>query len=48
MFVGLGNYRDLFADKLFWVSLYNTAYYTFFSIGLGTVLAIVIAMLLNK
>lgn len=47
MFVGLDNYRDLFADKLFWLSLYNTAYYTFFSISLGTVLAIVIAMLLN-
>lgn len=47
LFVGLDNYRDLFADKLFWLSLYNTAYYTVFSISLGTVLAIVIAMLLN-
>jgi multiple sugar transport system permease protein len=47
-FIGLDNYRVLFTeDKLFWISLYNTIYFTVFSIGGGTVLAIVIAMLLN-
>lgn len=47
-FIGWDNYRILlFDDKLFWISLYNTAYFTFFSIGGGTILAIVIAMMLN-
>jgi multiple sugar transport system permease protein len=47
-FIGLENYRVmLFDDKLFWISLYNTAYFTLFSIGGGTILAILIAMMLN-
>jgi multiple sugar transport system permease protein len=47
-FIGLENYRVMFfEDKLFWISLYNTIYFTVFSIGGGTVLAILIAMLLN-
>ncbi|MEZ4859946.1 MAG: sugar ABC transporter permease [Caldilineaceae bacterium] len=47
-FIGLENYRMLFTeDKLFWISLYNTAYFTVFAIGGGTVLAIIIAMMLN-
>jgi multiple sugar transport system permease protein len=47
-FIGLDNYRVLFfEDKLFWISLYNTAYFTIFSIGGGTLLAIIIAMMLN-
>ena len=47
-FIGLENYRVLFTeDKLFWTSLYNTLYFTVFSVGGGTVLAIIIAMMLN-
>ena len=47
-FIGLENYRVLFAeDKLFWTALYNTLYFTVFSVGGGTVLAIIIAMMLN-
>jgi len=47
-FVGLGNYRYmLFEDKLFWVSLYNTLYFTVLSVGLGTLSAIILAVLLN-
>jgi len=47
-FIGLENYRVLFAqDKLFWISLYNTLYFTVFSVGGGTILAIAIAFMLN-
>jgi len=47
-FVGLENYVVLLTeDKLFWLSLYNTLYYTVFAVGGGTILAIIIAMMLN-
>jgi len=47
-FVGLRNYQELFfEDKLFWISLYNTLYFTLFSVTLGTVWAIGLASLLN-
>ena len=48
VFIGLTNYRNLFTqDPDFWNSLGNTLYYTVFAIGLGTVMAIGMAMLLN-
>src|SRR5262249_16638607 len=28
-FIGLNNFPELFKDDLFWLSLYNTGYYTF-------------------
>ena len=47
--VGLGNYKTLlFRDPLFWKSLYNTVYYTIFSVPLGTALALMLAMMLNQ
>lgn len=47
-FIGLGNYSTMFFDdNLFWVSLYNTVYYTVGAVGLGTIAAIGMAMLLN-
>lgn len=47
-FIGWENYRVMLGeDKLFWISLYNTVYFTVFAIGGGTVLAIAIALLLN-
>ena len=47
-FIGLDNYSYMFLkDKLFWKSLYNTIYYTIGAVGLGTVAAIAMAMLLN-
>lgn len=47
-FVGLDNYRELFADGLFWLSLKNTAAFTLASIAVGTVAAIGLALLLNQ
>jgi len=47
--VGLGNYISLIKeDQLFWVSLYNTAYYTIFSVPLGIIVGLAIAILLNQ
>ncbi|MEZ4866218.1 MAG: sugar ABC transporter permease [Caldilineaceae bacterium] len=46
--VGLNNFHEMFyADELFWKAVYNTLYYAFFSVPLGLIFAIVLAMLLN-
>jgi multiple sugar transport system permease protein len=45
--VGLTNYSNLFHDHLFWTSLYNTGFYTFFELPLSTLAALGLAMLLN-
>ena len=46
--VGLSNFQKLFSDKLFWNSLVVTAEYVFLNIGFQTVLAIVIAVLMDR
>ncbi|HUT58572.1 MAG TPA: sugar ABC transporter permease [Phycisphaerae bacterium] len=47
VFVGLDNYRQMLSDPLFGKSLWNTAYYAMFSVGLGLVISLSLAMLLN-
>jgi len=51
-YVGLKNYTTLFSTdatrSLFWVSLYNTVYYVFFSIPLTIGAGFFIAVLLNQ
>jgi multiple sugar transport system permease protein len=45
---GLGNYVELLSrDRLFGLSLYNTVYYTLFSVPLGLLAAFMLALLLN-
>jgi multiple sugar transport system permease protein len=47
--VGLSNYKELlFQDPLFPKSLYNTFYYVIFSVPLGVVVSLLLAMLLNQ
>jgi len=47
--VGLENYHEaLFHDPLVYKSLWNTAYYTLFSVPMGTVVALLLALLLNQ
>ncbi|MFN8523883.1 MAG: sugar ABC transporter permease [Chloroflexota bacterium] len=45
---GMKNIERLFNDRLVGVSLYNTAYYTFFSVPIRLALALAAAMLLNN
>lgn len=46
-FIALGNFRDLFKDKLFWQSLKVTTIYTAISVPLTMVLAFLLALLMN-
>lgn len=45
--VGLENYRTLFKDDTFWVSIYNTLYYTFISVPLSITVGVGLALILN-
>lgn len=46
--VGLRNFQEMFyVDELFWKAVYNTLYYAIFSVPLGLIFAIALAMLLN-
>jgi multiple sugar transport system permease protein len=45
--IGLENYRELRDDRRVWISLYNTAYYTFLSVPINLTVALLAAMLLN-
>jgi multiple sugar transport system permease protein len=51
-FVGIKNYSTLFlfdsTKSLFWISLYNTAYYTLFSLPLTIGVGFFIALMLNQ
>jgi multiple sugar transport system permease protein len=46
--VGLANYRELFRDPLILKSLGNTLFYVVFAVPLGTVGALMLALLLNQ
>jgi multiple sugar transport system permease protein len=47
VFVGFDNYIELFHDRLFWKSLWNTSFFALGSVGLGVVVALTLAILLN-
>jgi multiple sugar transport system permease protein len=47
VWTGFDNYTRLISDNLVWTSLYNTAYYTFFSVPLRLLVALGAAMLLS-
>ncbi len=46
--IGLGNYRALLDDQLFWTSLYNTLYYTALAVPIGVVVALGLALAMNQ
>jgi multiple sugar transport system permease protein len=46
-FVGLKNFPELAGDDLFWLSLYNTAYYTFIAVPVHLAAALGAALILN-
>lgn len=47
-FVGLQNYKQLFADALFWKSLKNTSIYLVIQVPIMLLLATVIAVMINS
>lgn len=48
VFVGLDNFRRLFSDSSFIISMKNTLYYAVFTVPLTVVAALIIAVLLNS
>ena len=46
--VGFDNYVRLFADPLFWLALWNTFFYAFWNLAVGTSLALSFALLMNR
>jgi len=48
VWIGTLNYHDMFTDAVFWKALYNTLYFAAFSLPMGLVLALLIAVLLNQ
>jgi multiple sugar transport system permease protein len=47
-FVGLGNFHEIFADSIFWLSLRNTALYTLLTVPTGIAFSLGVAALLNQ
>lgn len=48
VWIGALNYSEMFTDTLFWKSLYNTLFFAAFSIPLGLVTSLLVAVLLNQ
>jgi multiple sugar transport system permease protein len=46
--IGASNYQRLVADPLFWKSAYNTLYYTLLAVPIGVVVAMVLALAMNR
>jgi multiple sugar transport system permease protein len=47
VWVGFSNFVQLVKDSLFWKSIYNTIYYTIFSVPLGIIFGVALALFLN-
>lgn len=45
VWVGIDNIKHLFSDRIVWLSLWNTAYYTFLSVPLRLITSLVLALL---
>jgi multiple sugar transport system permease protein len=48
VFIGFQNYQRLAGDPLFWKSAYNTLYYTLLAVPIGVVVAMVLALAMNR
>ena len=46
--VGLGNYKNLFGDRIFWLSFRKTIWFTLLNVPIQSFLALLIAVLLNR
>lgn len=45
--IGFENYKFMFKDELFWISLYNTIYYTVIGVPLRVIAALCVALAMN-
>jgi multiple sugar transport system permease protein len=45
--IGIGNYKELLHDTLFWTCLKNTAYYVLLTVPAGMVVSLLLAILVN-
>jgi multiple sugar transport system permease protein len=48
VWIGLGNYQELWHDALFWRSLWNTVYYAVLALPVGLAVSLGLAILLNR
>ena len=48
VWVGALNYRDMATDAVFWQSLYNTLRFAAFSLPLGLIVSLMVAVMLNQ
>ncbi|GLV53417.1 sugar ABC transporter permease [Dictyobacter sp. S3.2.2.5] len=48
VWLGLQNYTRMFTDSLFWLSLENTLYYVLWAIPVGIVVALLLAVAMNR
>lgn len=48
VFTGLSNYAELIHDPVFWLTLKNTALYSFVKVPINLLLSLLLAILLNK
>jgi multiple sugar transport system permease protein len=46
--IGTQNYQRMFNDPLFWKAAYNTLYYTLLAVPIGVVVAMVLALAMNR
>lgn len=46
--VGLANYKNLFGDRIFWLSFQKTIWFTLLNVPIQSFLALLIAVLLNR
>jgi multiple sugar transport system permease protein len=47
-FIGLQNYREIFGDQVFWLSLLKTVLWVIFGVGFQFVFGFLLALLLNR
>jgi multiple sugar transport system permease protein len=48
VFIGITNYQRMISDPLFWKATYNTLYYTLLAVPVGVVIAMVLALAMNR
>ncbi|GER91882.1 sugar ABC transporter permease [Dictyobacter vulcani] len=48
VWLGMQNYTRLFSDSLFWLSLGNTLYYVLWAVPIGIVVALLLALAMNR